>query len=79
MCSFDKSFSATFTQFLLSQLRSEHVHAESRTGCAAYLASFVARASFVSAGLVISTASEIVAMVVRPTIILWDGVSSIAR
>jgi len=59
-CSFNEAFSATFCQFLLSQLRSEHVHMESRMGCVSYLVSFLARAQFVAADLVISAAHEVV-------------------
>jgi len=42
-------------------MRSEHVHAEARMACAAYTASFLARAKFAPRGLVLAATREMVA------------------
>lgn len=60
VCSFDDAFSRSFLQLLLAQMRSEHVHAEARLACASYIASFLARAKFVSIDLVLATTREMV-------------------
>ena len=46
-CSFSTRFTSAFTRFLLHQVGNEQIHAEARIASAAYLASFLARASFV--------------------------------
>jgi len=58
-CSFDSEFARSFLQLLLAQLRSEHVHPEARIGCAGYVASFVARATFLDAEVVMQTCREL--------------------
>ena len=58
-CSFEATYGRTFVRLMLAQLTSEQTHAEARMACAAYIASFLARATFVSADLVIATAREI--------------------
>jgi len=57
--SFDAEFARGLLQVLLSQLRGEHVHPEARMACAAYVASFLARATFVPTELVLQTAREL--------------------
>jgi len=57
-CSFDAEFGRSFLGVLLAHMRGSHVHQEARMACAAYVASFVARATFVHRDLVLQTARE---------------------
>lgn len=47
-CSFDSAFTDAFINYLLSQVLSNEVHSEARIAGSAYIASFLARAKFVS-------------------------------
>jgi RNA polymerase I-specific transcription initiation factor RRN3 len=58
-CSFSERFTAAFTNFLLRQVSNEQVHAEARIASAAYIASFLARASFVPLFTVLSPLYEL--------------------
>jgi RNA polymerase I-specific transcription initiation factor RRN3 len=58
-CSFSERFTTAFTTFLLRQVRNEQVHAEARIASAAYVASFLARASFVPLSTVLPPLYEL--------------------
>lgn len=58
--SFDASFSRSFLQLLLAQMRSEHVHAEQRLACVMYVCSFLARAKFVTVDVALATVREMI-------------------
>ena len=60
VASFDAAFSRAFVHLLLSQLRSDHVHSEARMACAAYIASFLARAKFAEVDLALAAMRDIV-------------------
>ena len=62
-CSFDAAFTRSFLQQLLVQVRAEHVHGDSRIACAAYVASYVARATFVGVEVVVHVARELLVFV----------------
>jgi len=62
-CSFDAAFTRSFLQQLLLQVRAEHVHGDSRIACAAYVASYVARATFVGVEMVVHVARELLVFV----------------
>jgi len=59
-CSFDPSFTDAFVNFLLSQVLSSKVHSEARVAGSAYIASFLARAKFVSVESVLPPLSRLV-------------------
>lgn len=58
-CSFSERFTSAFTNFLLRQVSNEQVHAEARIASAAYIASFLARASFVPLSTVLPPLHEL--------------------
>jgi len=60
-CSYDGAFARAFLRLLLQQIEADLVHSEERAACAAYAASFLARAKYLPMGEVLQTVHRLVA------------------